>query len=320
MAVQVFLIAVSLTLFPFLLSHLLLLLEETGTPLAPTQVRWEEESSAPTIGGGHRSSSISNQPPPPTSAARSWKKHTIGGCCIYCGAESKSPDHLATCTKHKKRKSEEESQERPDEDSNKKRDEKRTCQEETSSRKNPANVTPLLLGALGSHRKDLFPTSTIKECPSGLGAAFRCLACDKEGCPFENGYTVMEETNREQDQEHDPCEPANQKGWNARAPEHFLFKDSMVTPVRTAVLRTMHSNGFWSSHKFIGNRKLDFKLRCWMKMKLDSKVVEQHWHPLRRAVKEALRFKRQQSVAAIRRLYYGESCNLLCCVRFFFSP
>ena len=181
---------------------------------------------------------------------------------------------------------------------------KRQCQESASVGGGTAikgDTTP----HLGSHRKDLFPTSSMKKTPpSGLGLVFRCLACDKEACPFENGYTVMNDGKEYNDHEHDPSEPSNQRGWTSKRKQ--ISFDSMVNPVRTVVLRIMHSNGFWSSNKFIGNEKLDHKLRCWMKKKLEPRTVDENWHALRRAVKEALRFKRQQSVEAIRRLYQRE--------------
>ena len=253
----------------------------------------------------------------------SWRKHTCGGCCIYCGQECKSPDHLNTCTKKPP-------DECPDDfsdpaggvSSSKRRvstggDEPAAGEEHGGTKRHcgggdhtrtPANgvlVTPNLQ-SLGSQRKDLFPLSSNtqkKSNGSPLGAVLLCLACNKEECPFESGFTVMVDDSLE-DPEHDPCEPSLQQGWRTN-PKHFSF-DGMVFPVKTVVLRIMHSNGFWSHNKYIGSKKLDHKLRCWMKTKFEPKLVEDHWLPLRCAIKEALRFKRQQSVDGIRRQCHGE--------------
>lgn len=158
--------------------------------------------------------------------------------------------------------------------------------------------------------KDLFPVAPTTEKKQKLDGemnvlAFRCLACDKEACPFESGLTVLDDSNG-QDNEHDPCEPALKKDWPAIKNKEPLLFDDLVNPVRTVVVRIMHSNGFWSNNKFIGSNHLDCKLRTWMSRKLDPKVVSKYWLPLRHSIKEALRYKRQQSVEAIRRVYFGE--------------
>lgn len=157
-----------------------------------------------------------------------------------------------------------------------------------------------------------------KKAKKGLGQVdkliMHCLACGRESCPYENGYSV----DHHQETEHDPHEVrfdasgTRTNGWMNQ--KDFSF-DNLRPLLKKTVLGILQSSGFWARHKFIGHPRLDLKIVTWLKNRIPSQLVDKHCHLLRRGVKEALKFRRQHSVRLIKEAYFGENQHLfLSCV------
>lgn len=142
------------------------------------------------------------------------------------------------------------------------------------------------------------PRSSAKE------SSFRCMACGKNGCPYDNGYTVLDDKPG-QEYEYDPWDPLP-----ADLAPTFCF-DRIKSSIRIVVAAAIVSKGFWSVHKFIGSQTLDMKLTTWMKQRLNDRLVDDNRAALRRAVMEALRYKRQESIRSIKTTFFGTFSMLL---------
>lgn len=234
--------------------------------------------------------------------------HTMGGCCIYCGIRPTSTEqHLQKCQKYREAKAIRESLPPPDDKEGEikpREGAKRPFCAESPPLPTCHNNTNLTKAAA---RQRVTPPTSVNEHhghwkkpkPMLDESTFHCLACGKEGCPHENGFTVMKEGDG-QAQEFDPCEPI-------LLPGHAIPFDKIKFLLKPVVVGMMRSAGFWPRHKFIGSAKLDLKLKTWMKSRLNATVVDKNWGPLRRAVKETLRYKRQHSVDLIQTVHNGES-------------
>lgn len=220
----------------------------------------------------------------------------MGGRCIYCGTKANNSDHLENCVKYKQdlvpspagtKQSPEESPPVV------------TCGDETER----PILKKLRIPPPQDGRSPSFPYKKPK--PSKLDEfIFRCLACGNESCPYENGYSIFADDDG-QKHEFDPCEPVfgSRENWGLNSAYSF---EEVKSSIRVVVPGILRSSGFWSRNKFIGSSSLDFKLKTWMKTtKLDPRLVDKIWIPLRRTVKEALRYKRQRSVALIWDAYIG---------------
>lgn len=135
---------------------------------------------------------------------------------------------------------------------------------------------------------------------------FSCLACGRDACKYENGFTVFD-VHDLQMYEYDPHEPYCRPCTYFDRERGAGF-EHIREPIKTLVFAIMVlSKGFWCKHKFLGSNALDLKLKTWMKQKLFSEdMVDNNWKGLRRAVKEAMRYRRQKVVEAIKKAYMGQ--------------
>lgn len=129
---------------------------------------------------------------------------------------------------------------------------------------------------------------------------FRCLVCGKEDCKFDGGHTVFVNTTVE---EHDPTE-ARSLGEMYNSNQPLGWASFWLKEIVRALLR---NHNLWSRHKCIGSTSLDLKLRAWMKRKVKEQLVMDFWDALRRAAKEAMRYKRQLAEEAMKMAYFGKS-------------
>lgn len=132
---------------------------------------------------------------------------------------------------------------------------------------------------------------------------FPCLVCRKDDCKYENGHTVFVE---ESMPEHDPTE-ARFGPYNS--PRDFKF-DRIRAPIKTVAAAVLQNHNLWSRHKCIGSTSLELKLRDWMKRKIKEQLVVDFWDALRRAAKEALRYRRQLAEESMKMAYLGESSKM----------
>lgn len=177
-----------------------------------------------------------------------------------------------------------------------------SCHDET----NPATiVSPRVPPAVGG-RSPSFPYKRPK--PTLDELIFHCLACRKENCQYENGYTVFDNDDGQQ-YEYDPCDLSCEVYRDLVKREGFCF-DKVRAPVKAVVACVMTSDGFWAKHKFIGSQGIDHKLKAYMKTRVNAAFVDKYWFPLRRSVKEAMRYRRQLVVERIHSAYIGRSCYL----------
>ena len=129
-----------------------------------------------------------------------------------------------------------------------------------------------------------------------------CLACGRSTCPFEDGHTVLDNDDGQQC-EFDQCQPSLRR--LSQSTYHFDF---LKPSIKGVVQRMLLSDGFWSRHKFLGSARLELRVRTWMKNKLNNPdLVDMNWCPLRMAVKETLRYKRQCATMAASKKFIGES-------------
>lgn len=274
---------------------------------------------------------VTNQPPPPPPLPPTqlrWKKHTMGGKCIYCGDAGISPDHLGVCPKYHGDDNTEESRDGGDEtlvlagskrpfagDSTpaSSKDNTDNAAAVASNKPPPPPVLANPAPAKVSTAKKPRPAATAAAAATDRNQEeefiFDCLACGRKGCPYENGYTVLDAGDG-QENEFDPCEPIR-KDWrqtcqNKETQKKEFSFDEVKGPIRVVVAAALRSKNFWAVTKYIGSPSLDFNLRTWMKRILHHILVDNNWILLRRGVKMALRYKRQGSVLLIKKAYFGE--------------
>ena len=126
-----------------------------------------------------------------------------------------------------------------------------------------------------------------------------------EDCPYENGYTVFNDEDGQQ-YEYDPCDITCQVYRDLIKEKGFCF-DKIRVPVKAVAECVMTSEGFWAKYKFIGSQGIDHKLKAFMKTRVNGDFVDKYWYPLRRSVKDALRYRRQLVVENIHSAYFGRS-------------
>ena len=135
-----------------------------------------------------------------------------------------------------------------------------------------------------------------------------CLCCTQTNCGYESGITVMlEEKDGQEATEYDPCDPGLVGGrgeWNRNTALTF---EKIRAPIKSLVQRCLRSKGIWKAAKFLGGPGLDKKVKGWMKMSIDQRVVEANYVPFRRAVQETLRFKRQTCTQYMKEAFMSES-------------
>ena len=149
-----------------------------------------------------------------------------------------------------------------------------------------------------------------------------CLCCGKDTCGFERGMTIMNDHDGQGD-EYDPCEVSPSSSHSSEADKRGgrpKFEE-VKTHLHRTIEAILKSKGFWSANKYLGSPNLDIKIKSWLKLKIaGDRLVEIHWLLLRRGVKEALRYKRQDCVSAMQReytsMYYSPGCLfcLLACI------
>ena len=239
----------------------------------------------------------------------------MGGRCIYCGDHTTAPGHLDVCLNHP--------EVNPTSNNNNCCHDRREEVEPTPGRKRPSFViSPSLLlptnqdPDAGTARISPSPDIQSKNRTTSYNSykkprpspdqeeyTFQCLTCGRNNCPYENGYTVLSECD-ENHPEFDPCEPTLETWKQNHSGGVFSF-DDLKSPIQLSVAGVVQSKDFWSNHKYLGSTSLDVKVQAWMKQRIKQQLVEDNWILLRRAVKEALRYKRQESVEFIRSTYFG---------------
>lgn len=140
---------------------------------------------------------------------------------------------------------------------------------------------------------------------------FRCLACAKRGCPYENGYAIFEEAvdcDGPRHPEFDPTEHIMIAAYKTdKERTELYFGSNMKSAVRDIVRGVLKSKGIWSNNKYIGDSRLDSNLKIWARNKLgtEPELVDTDWPGIRHAVKATLAIKRQRSVLLIRDAFFG---------------
>ena len=179
-----------------------------------------------------------------------------------------------------------------------------TCHDETD----PAPIVVLRVPPQVGGRSPQFPYKKPK--PTLDEFIFHCLACRKENCPYENGYTVLDDNDGQQ-YEYDPGDISCEV-YKDLVKETGLCFDKIRAPVKAVAACIVTSEGFWAKYKFIGSQGIDHKLKAFMKTRVkNNDCVDKNWYPLRRSVKEALRYRRQLAVENIHSAYIGASCFLV---------
>ena len=109
-----------------------------------------------------------------------------------------------------------------------------------------------------------------------------------------------------QGDEYDPCEVSPlTRSDEASGGDQPKFEE-VVNHVNNTTESILHSKGFWSANKYLGSPNLGIKVKKWMGLRVTSeKIVEKNWTVLRRVVKEALRYRRQNCVSGIQQAFTG---------------
>jgi len=275
--------------------------------------RWIKDWGAGAAGG------------PPPSQVR-WKHHTIGDCCIYCGTKSVTFWHFRECREYQKAAAANEAE---DEEEAKKRgvfvdvtspqppdletpsagpcNKRNAAVDDSSVRLVPdcntnTRVTP-------AHTNHPVPSKKTKVNQPSDNFIFSCLACGNRACPYDNGYTVLKQTDDQEgpEIEYDPSEPPV----GADGSRCTVSFDEIKGPLRMVVGGILKSKGIWTVHKFLGNPQLDLKVKTWMRNRIEPETVDSNWPVLRQGVKETLHYKRQKSIHSIRAAFFGKSILLL---------
>lgn len=135
-----------------------------------------------------------------------------------------------------------------------------------------------------------------------------CLACGNRNCPFESGTATLMDATDGQEMEYDESEPANAPpspcpDWNRGTAYHF---DKLSGIIKHLVSATFCSKGLWAHYKYLGRPYLELKMRTWMRWRMGTDAVEKNWVPLRRTVKECLRYRRQLCCEWMHEAWVGE--------------
>lgn len=135
-----------------------------------------------------------------------------------------------------------------------------------------------------------------------------CLACGKRNCPFESGTATLMDSTDGQEMEYDECEPANCAQapcsfWNKGTAYQFNRLSALIIELVSAVFC---SKGLWAHYKYLGSKNLDLKIKSWMRWRMGTDAVEKNWEPLRRTVKESLRYRRQLCCEWIHEAWIGQ--------------
>lgn len=137
--------------------------------------------------------------------------------------------------------------------------------------------------------------------------AYSCLACGEMQCPYDNGFTVLMECEGEEfdPAEHHPMQAATEQV--SAVPLLLPFTD-IEKSLRMVITGIMDSKGVWATNKYIGNPRLDSKLKTWMRNRLPQTTLvdSPNWVALRYSVKETFRYKRQKCVRLIRTRFMRE--------------
>lgn len=128
---------------------------------------------------------------------------------------------------------------------------------------------------------------------------FLCLACGTRGCPYESGCPSCPNN------EFDPVEEQLKK---EAAGRKLLPYPKLEQSLRAVVAGAVGSSSLWASHKFVGDAGTSVEIKQWARGQLGSPglVNSPNWGPLRMAVKEALRHRRQDCIDRIRAAFFGE--------------
>jgi hypothetical protein len=266
---------------------------------------------------------VSLPPPPPTAAQSKWKYHTFGGKCIYCGSKSVTPSHLQQCVKYREALAEEMAEYEEGYNivgggsppgayfgTGSITNTKTTGnQKEATPPPNNINLpTKHPLGVKVTPLDTKTPTqkkarTTIATAPQGLD--YSCLVCGELRCPYDTGFTVLVD---EPSNEFDPCGDVLKNACLENTDALLLPFREVNLPIRMVVAGLVQSKGIWSAHKYIGNPRLDPKLKTWMRNRLvDGTIVDTpNWAALRHSVKETFRYKRQRSVELIRTVFMSK--------------
>ena len=236
-------------------------------------------------------------PPEPPSEKIRWKKHTMGGLCIYCGEPAITASHLDACQKSPPGT----------------KDGHASVPGMTATggkrRASTATITPpppqqQHPSAAKKPRSTLHPGGVPDE------YSFQCLtpSCRRKNCPYDGGYTVFSDLGGTDDQEHDPSEPCH-RSWKKKHScyDAWTFFHEVKIPIELSIAGVVQSKDFWANHKYLGSTSLDRKVQAWMKIRIKPPLVDKYWIFLRKAVKEAIRFKRQECIEFVRSTFYGES-------------
>lgn len=130
-----------------------------------------------------------------------------------------------------------------------------------------------------------------------------CLACGAPDCQFDSGTTNFKEDDGQKN-EYDPCGD-NLLHVPSPPRKNSVMADAVV-PIKVVVGALLRSEGFFSNHKYLGSTRLEGRLMAWAKFRLKASTVDTHWKAIRQAVKETLRFMRQQCVDLMRSKFRRE--------------
>lgn len=244
--------------------------------------------------------------------------------CLFCGsgtAKLLDPDHITNCTEYKKMKD----SVGEEVTGSVKRPIILTCIDDENSPPGPPQmlrVTPNQGGRLPFPYRDSKKAKTTNDVLAELdtnlprrddtrlpmrkpASIWACLACGNDSCGFESGVTIMKSEDG-QDHEYDPC---------SLVPSHYYHEHGLKEgPVFDCVKKygeiliecMMRSNGFWSYVKYIGSPSCDLKLRKYIALRVMGQgLLQQLWPPMRHAVKEILRYKRQMAISQMEQAYLG---------------
>ena len=164
--------------------------------------------------------------------------------------------------------------------------------------------SPRPLMPLGEIDRNMQPCSNqnVNPCERSL---LICLCCSKNHCSFESGVTVFTEEDGDC-QEWDPSEVARSEWGTLNQPFDDLRK-----AISDCVQGIMRSKLFFACNKYIGSPSLDLKIKRWImwRLHLSPEILTRNWVPLRRAVKETIRYKRQSCISRMRETFIGK-CSL----------
>jgi hypothetical protein len=138
-----------------------------------------------------------------------------------------------------------------------------------------------------------------------------CLACGKRNCEFEIGTATLLDAEEEKEKEYDLCECdpgaalTRCTDWNRGTAYQF---DRLSDMIKHLVSAAIFSKGFWSCYKYVGTKTLDLKIRTWTRWRCGKEMAEKNWVPLRRAVKESLRYRRKLCCTWLHDSWCGKCC------------